>query len=374
MFNISNNLKRSWHILWNYKVLWIFAFLLALTSGNSSSGSNGGSGFRYSQNIDTGTGNFSSGQWAVWMKQIEAWFAQTISPLFATQAKALSTSIWIGVGVVLFVIVLSLLFALVRYPAESAIIRMVDEYEFSGTKLSFKEGWKLGWTRRAFRMAVIDLILSAPLLLFIAIIIVIVFALSMNQAQWTSVPPGAFPAILAGVLFLLVFVAGMAFLGLLRNFIIRAAALEDSGVGESFRRGWQVFADNVKNSFLMWLTLLGVDIGVGMAMILVVLLLIPVYVVMAIPGAIVAAIPGAIAFGITSIFTSPVLPWIIGGVVALPFLILIIFSPLVLINGLVQLFKSNNWTLAYRQFTASEIEAPADSEEIPPALPLQPVG
>ena len=40
-------LKRAWHVLWNYKILWIFGILLALTAsrGNSSIGS--GSGWRF---------------------------------------------------------------------------------------------------------------------------------------------------------------------------------------------------------------------------------------------------------------------------------------------------------------------------------------
>ena len=36
-------LKRSWDILWSYKVLWIFGIILALTTASaSSSGSQGG--------------------------------------------------------------------------------------------------------------------------------------------------------------------------------------------------------------------------------------------------------------------------------------------------------------------------------------------
>ena len=104
--------------------------------------------------------------------------------------------------------------------------------------------------------------------------------------------------------------------------------------------------------------------------VLVAFLLIPTYVIMAIPGAIVAAVPAAIAYGISSLFVSQVVTWIIAGVVAIPFLFAIVFSPLIFIGGLVQLFNSNNWTLSYRQFIT--LEVPPVLPETPPALPVQP--
>ena len=38
MIDIGKILKRSWHILWNYRVLWIFGFILAMTAGGNGSG------------------------------------------------------------------------------------------------------------------------------------------------------------------------------------------------------------------------------------------------------------------------------------------------------------------------------------------------
>lgn len=368
MFNLGNNLKRSVEILWKYKVLWIFAFLLALTSGSGGS-SNSGSFSNITNRFQSGQTGQMSGQWGVWMKQVEAWFTQNIAPLFATEQQALTTAIWIIVAVVLFAIVVGLLFALVRYPSESAIIRMVDEYEASGRKVKFGEGWKLGWTHRAFRMWVIDLILCIPVILFLALIVGGTLLL-ITTAYTTSNAMTAGPWIawvIVGVLLALVLILAMIFLGILRNFFIRAAALEDTSIGESFRRGWQVFAHNAKNSILVWLTLIGVGIVVGFAMILVFFVLIPVYIIMAVPGAVVAAIPGAIGFGIASLFTGQIPAWIIAAVVALPFFSVVAFSPLILIGGLVELFRSNNWTLAYCQFTGREV--PPAVVETPPALP-----
>jgi hypothetical protein len=47
-------LKRAWHILWSYRVLWIFGIILALTA----TGGVGTSGTSYS----VGSGDFQDGQ------------------------------------------------------------------------------------------------------------------------------------------------------------------------------------------------------------------------------------------------------------------------------------------------------------------------
>ena len=62
----------------------------------------------------------------------------------------------------------------------------------------------------------------------------------------------------------------------------------------------------------MWLVMLGIGIGIGIAGLIVFFLLIPAYIVLLLPAAIVGAIPGLIVFGVTSIFASGPLAWILG--------------------------------------------------------------
>ena len=45
MLDIRKILQRSWQILWNYRTLWIFGFILALAIGGNNFGSN--SGYRF---------------------------------------------------------------------------------------------------------------------------------------------------------------------------------------------------------------------------------------------------------------------------------------------------------------------------------------
>ena len=50
MLDIMKILKRSWHILWNYRMLWVFGFILAMTVGGNSFGNRGGGSSSSSNN------------------------------------------------------------------------------------------------------------------------------------------------------------------------------------------------------------------------------------------------------------------------------------------------------------------------------------
>jgi len=111
--------------------------------------------------------------------------------------------------------------------------------------------------------------------------------------------------------------------------------------------------------------MLGLGIGFSLLGVIVFFLLIPTYIVMAIPAVIVAIIPGLAVFGITSIFASGPLAWILGVLAALPFFFLIAFAPLAVISGWYRIFASSVWTLTYREIQALEhVAAPA--AELPP--------
>ena len=163
--------------------------------------------------------------------------------------------------------------------------------------------------------------------------------------------------------FLLLFVL----VGIVREYIIRFAALEGTGVWESFAKGWHFFTKNFKNTLLIWLVLIGVGIAAGLAMMLAVIILVPAYVILAIPGAIVAAIPAAIGYGITSLFSTMVWPWVVAALVALPFFFTVAFAPIYLISGWINIFGSSVWTLTYRQLKMMAIVPPS------PAVPPMPI-
>jgi len=90
MIDIGKILKRSWAVLWSYRVLWIFGILLALTAGSSFNGGN--SGYQFSsderdwQNIPT------NGQ----MQEFNRWMDQNVEPYFRNPEQHIQTFIWPG--------------------------------------------------------------------------------------------------------------------------------------------------------------------------------------------------------------------------------------------------------------------------------------
>lgn len=368
MIDIGKILKRSWYILWNYRILWIFGILLALTGGGNAGRDNiqytfgGNRGYNGSNGYNP---NFQPGPF---LRDLTAWFNQNIAPLFQNPNQHVATFIWIGLAFLLFILLVIAVTSLIRYPSETAIIRMVDDYEQTNTKVGFKQGWKMGWNRRAFRIWVIDLVIGLPAFLFIALLLGLgmLFFFSVTNGNHALAFSGVITAIGCAFLFIFAFAVLMVLLGLLRHFFVRAAALEEAGIGESFRRGWTLFKNNWKSAVLMWLVMLGIGIGFGIVGTILFFLLIPAYLILILPAALVAAIPGAIALGVTSIFASGPVAWIVALLVALPFFFMVVLAPLTLISAWYMIYTSSVWTLTYREIQVFEAVKP---EEIPAISP-----
>lgn len=355
MIDISKILKRAWHILWNYRILWVFGFLLAVTAGGGGGGSNSGARF----------GGESTDQFR-WQNppevvtEAQQWFQQNVEPLFATEQRAIETAIWIGVGILIFALIVGALTALVRYPTETAVIRMVDDYEQTGNKVGFRQGWKMGWNRSAFHLWLIDLLLGLPVFLFVLILMAAGVGLYFSLE---NTPDPSLPAILAviglGMLVFTIFVLGMILLGLLSHFFKRAAVLEGTGVFASIRRGWQMFKTNWKSAAVMWLVMLGVHIATVIAGIVLFLLLIPILIITIVAGVVVAAIPGLLVYLLFTLFAPQWMAILAGVLAGLPLFGIVGFAPISVLGGWVKVFESSIWTLTFREFKAMENLKPA---------------
>jgi hypothetical protein len=185
---------------------------------------------------------------------------------------------------------------------------------------------------------------------------------SVKNGSQVAIATSVITTIGCAFLFIFAFVILMVLLGLLRQFFVRSAALENTDIGESFRAGWAMFKRNWKSAGLMWLVMLGIGIAFGIVMLIVFFLLIPAYLVMILPAAVVAVIPGLAVFGITSIFASGPLAWILGLIAALPFFLTVVFAPLALVSGWYAIYESSVWTLTYREIKALESVAPAEMQ------------
>jgi hypothetical protein len=356
-------LKRAWHILWSYRALWAFGLILALTAAGSSGGS-GNNGARFS-----GDSNNQEFQLPLpedmreamreAARAIEEVFERGLPALGLSQGE-LTTLLWIAVIFVLVMVVTGIVMAIARYISETAVIRMVDEYEATDTKLKIRDGFRIGWSRTSWRLFLINLIIHIPVILLLILMGILGFII------YTMVAGGsdslAAVSVIAGIggAFLAIFVVVILsiVLGLLRHFFWRACALENLGVGESLRRGFALVRENWKSVGLMWLVMIGLGIAWALVSIIAIVLTIPIVAVTAIIAAVVAAVPGLLLVGFLSLFLNGYLPWIVGGVFVLPLFFLIAFSPWVLLTAWQQVFTSTVWTLTYREIKALPVQTP----------------
>jgi hypothetical protein len=386
MFNIGDLISRAWKILWNYRVLWIFALLLALSGGagggGGGSGGGGGGGGSSSANLPADGSQWFGGNWERFLDQTEmpqwldesvTWFEDTFTPMFATEERAIRSAVII-VGIIIGIsILISLLLAWVRYPSETAVMRLVDEYEHSGIRLKFKEGWRRGWDVRAWRLFLVDLLIGTPAFTIVILLVGLLGLLIYNlvETSGVSLPPAAVIGIIVVSLIFVAFILLMALVGLLRQYVARYVTLEGAGVGEAFRRGWGLFKSKFWGTVVLGLVQAGLGIAFGFAAILVFFLLIPAYAILAIPGALVAALPGGLAYLLANLSLPVGVAVAIGALVALPFFFIIIFSPLSFFSGMFAVFTSNIWTLAFRSLQPI-VAPPLPVVEIPPGIPNQP--
>jgi len=281
--------------------------------------------------------------------------------------KDLTTFLWVIGAFVLIMFVIGIVIAVARYVSETAVIRMVDEYEASGNKMTVREGFRIGWSRTAWRLFLINLIVNLPA---IALLLVLFIAGIGVYLAWVNGTANfaAFSTVATIVLvFITIFVVVVLtiLLHLLRIFFWRISVLEDAGVRESLRRGFAFVLENWKNVGLMWLVMIGLGIVWWVARIILVIVTIPIIIVTVIIAILISAIPYMLFVGIFSTFLGGVLPWVAGALFVMPLFFPLAFSPWVLLGSWRLIFTSTAWTLTYREIKALPSLASGESEMVP---------
>jgi len=260
-----------------------------------------------------------------------------------------------GIALACVILLLGVASVIVRYVAETSLIRMVNDHEETGEKRSVRQGLRWGWSRTSLRLFAIDLLVFVPLV--VGFILLLLLALA-PLLLWTT---GSRPAEIIGtvaaiglvVLFVLLFIVVITAASLLIHFFRRVCALEEVGVRESIRRGYSLVRRHLKDVFIMWLLMVGLTIGWAILTIVATLVLVLVGLV---PGGGPALLAGGLA-GMAS--RGGPLPWIVAGAVGLPIFLLVLVIPLLFLSGLWQVYKSSVWTLTYRELRTLEAVQPA---------------
>jgi len=364
-------LKRAWHILWSYRALWVFGLILALAGAGSSAG-NGNNGSRF--NMDSYNQRFEMpvpGEIQRAFKEAGQEFERLFE--YGLPAAGISqrdiTAIIVAVAVfILVMLLISIGMAFARYTSETAVIRMVDEYEATSVKLTVRQGFKIGWSRTSWRLFLINLIVNIPAILMLAALAILGFVIYTMVESNTPAFAVASMVTLIGVVFLVIFATVLVsiVLRLLRQFFWRVCALEEVGVRESLRQGFQIVRENWKDVGIMWLIMVGLGIAWILVSFIAVIITLPLVVITGLIALVVVSVPGLLLVGLFSLFMSGYLPWIFAALFVLPLFFPIAFSPWVALAALEKVYTSSVWTLTYREVKA----LPA----IPPEIAVGPVG
>ena len=309
-------IKRAWKITWRYKVLWIFGILLALTSGGGGGGG-GGSG---------GNGSMPS-------------LPSQFPVLGAAEWQIISALILVCCCIFLIAFVIG---GIVRYVARAALYRSVDQIEETGVAPKWREGFRLGWSNRSFRMWLLDLIVGIPFV----IAAVLLLMLGATPLLLLAVDSSAAKALgviatigLELLILLLIMVAAFA-LGVLGQFWSREIALADRSVGQALAMGYTLVRRRLKDSALTWLVLFGLGLAYGLASLALVFVLVGI------------GLAVGLGIGLPLYAATKSVGWAVA-LGLLPF-IAILAVPLIFVQGLWLTFESSAWTLAYREIAGAK--------------------
>jgi len=354
-------LKRAWNITWSYRALWVFGIMLALVtaSGSPGPGGNGGDGqVQYELNGDEFFGPRGEFPWPGGEFRLPDIGPEIVGILSA-----------VGIALACVVVLLIIVSVVARYVAETSLIRMVGDYEETGEKHSVRQGFRLGWSRTAWRLFLINLVVVLPA---VVVFILLFFLAGAPLLAWitksTALRVGGTVAAvgLFVVIVLLAIVVG-TLLSLLLRLFRRACVLEGLGVGESIQRGFGLMRRHLLDVGLMWLLMVGVRIALAIGTIIAVILLIPAIIVLIVLGGVLGGLPALLVGGLASLFVEGAVPWILGALIGIPIFAFVVGLPWLFLNGLVEVFKSSVWTLTYRELLALEGLEQAEAETGPDA-------
>ncbi len=305
-FNLGEVLTRAWQIIWKYKILWVFGIFAGFARSGGGGGGGGNSGYRYGAD-DNPFPNY----------RFERGFEQF--------GHFLQENWWVILAVVVLILILSILFYALGMMGRIGLILGVNKAENGAEKMTFAELWSesMPYFWRFF---------------------------------WLNFLVGlAFAIVILPLVFFGVFTAGIGFICILPLLCVLipvswvvavileqaqpAIVLENLGMWEGFKRGWEIVKSNVVPFILLALI-----IGIGGAIVALIF-------AMPVILAVVPIILGADSLGRS--FT-PVYIALACCALYLPVLIFL--------NGVLTSYIQSVWALTYLRLSKTEEETPVLAE------------
>ncbi|MFC2015740.1 hypothetical protein ACFLUM_02285 [Chloroflexota bacterium] len=361
-------LKRSWHMVSRYRALWIFGIVLGIVTFSWEwallSDSNGENRHARGIVITPMDGETFHDALERTLQQELDWVERDIANALRDLDQLLTQGpgrrFVVDITTILAVLAAALAITLVvnkvaRYVSEAALIRMVGEYEDTGERRGMWQGLRLGLSRTAWRLFLIDLVIDVPVILAFLLLFALAFTPLVFGIRGSA--PGTVLAgsLLTGGLFMagiaLAVVAG-TLLSVVKRFFRQACALENLGVMASIRRGWAVVRHRPADVLVMWLIMLGIGLAWAVVIAFSFVVLFPILILFIALGGLAGVLPAYLVFLLSSLVFEGALPLLLGGMVWLPVFVLVMLAPWWCLGGLMEVLKSSAWTLTYRELRA----------------------
>jgi len=139
------------------------------------------------------------------------------------------------------------------------------------------------------------------------------------------------------LLVILFIIAVALVISLVTPYIRRRVVLGKQGVRASIRQGVGLVRASLLDTGLMWLMLAAIGIVLALVMI-------PVALVILLVAGLIGGVPAGLAYLISH-------SWVVTAVVGVPLFLIVLIPAFAFIQGLIQVYLSTSWTLAYREVT-----------------------
>lgn len=295
--NYGEVLSRAWQIIWKHKALWIFGILAGC--GNVGGSSSNVSYSFSEQDLTPAMENFLRG-----FERIPDW----------------QIALLVGIGIVVMV-VLVLLAVFLTTIGRIGVIRGTQQADEGATRLAFGQLFRnsLPYFWRVFFL---NLLIGLVVVVIVFVGIILGMAgtvLTLGLALLCLIPLLCLVVPLSWLLFVLVEQANIAIV------------VENTSLIEGWRRGWQVFKDNLGTMIVM-----GLILYLGVALIGGLIIGFPV-ILFVLPALVAGLLGGENAFG--------------SGLLVAGLCFVMYLPVLIVLNGILTSYIESAWTLTYLRLT-----------------------
>jgi hypothetical protein len=307
--NYGDLLSEAFRLTWRNRYLWFFGFFIA----------GGGGSFNFPANFGG--------------EEVRNPFGPVAGPL-QWISDNLVLFLTVVISVIVLLVLVFLVLSIISHGALAESIAALHREETRGFGSAFRAGTANFWRVLGLKVLFFLIALGLLLVIFLPVVLGALAAFSLTDSTGLRVL-----AFVLGVLFVFVALV-VVFLpfAIVNQFGLRELVVSRRRITESIAGGFRLFRRNIGRSLLVWLIQLAVMLGLGIAVLVVLVIL----------GAILLG--PAIALFATDHATAGVVAGVVGGVLFL--------VPVFVISGAIGAFNHAYWTLAYLRL----VEPPEDLE------------